>query len=281
MASGSGVSPQLGYGAKFYGAHERLKHIAGELATWVDENARLTSHRYYPKEREYVVWVTTKELGGADLAVETGGCLHNLRSGLDHLAYALAVRHTGEPLPQEIAEASEFPIFGDEDRKGTPSMGAALFTNASRKIAGIHPDAQAVIERLQPYQLGSDFRSHQLWRLYDLARIDRHRLLHLSVVHSGGFLWNPSAHMNVGGIGPGAIVSLGGEIEPGKLTEIARMPVTPDDPKERVYVDIKPALEVVFADDTPTPGESVVAVLGAIYNYVVSDVLGSLERFLS
>jgi hypothetical protein len=76
------------------------------------------------------------------------------------------------------------------------------------------------------------------------------------------------------------IVSHGGEIEPGKRTEVARMPVVPINPKERVYMDLKPALDVVFASDTPTPGESVPAVLGGIYNYVINDVLGPLERFL-
>jgi hypothetical protein len=274
------MAPQYGYGAKFYGALDHLKHLAGELAAWVDENSRLTTHRFYPAKREYVVWVTVKEFGSAGLAVEIGECLHDLRSGLDHLAYVLAVRYTGEPLPKKIGEDSEFPIFGDEDRQGVAGKGPTLFKDAARKIAGIDPAAQAVIESLQPYKLGANFRTHELWRLYELARVDRHRLLHLSVIYSGGILWNPALHLNVRAIGPGVIVSHGGEIEPGKRTEIARMPVVPINAKERVYVDIKPALEVVFASDTPTPGEAVPTVLGGIYNYVISNVLASLERFL-
>jgi hypothetical protein len=274
------MAPQYGYGAKFYGAMERLKHLAGEIVAWVDENSRLTTHRYYPSKGEYVVWVKVKEFGSAGLAVEVGECLHDLRSGLDHLAYALAMAHTGEPLPKKIAQDSEFPIFGDEDNQGVSGKGPAMFADAARKIAGIEPAAQTVIESLQPYKLGADFRTHELWRLYDLARVDRHRLLHLSVIDSGGSLWNPSAHLNVASVGPGNIVSHGGQIEPGKRTEVARMPVVPVNPKERVYMDLKPALQVVFASDTPTPGESVPAVLGGIYNYLINDVLGPLERFL-
>jgi hypothetical protein len=196
------MAPQYGYGAKFYGAMEHLKHLAGEIAAWVDENSRLTTHRYYPSKGEYVVWVTVKEFGSAGLAVEVGECLHDLRSGLDHLAYVLATVHTGKPLPKKIAGNSEFPIFGDED-KGVSGKGPAMFADAARKIAGIEPAAQTVIEGLQPYKLGADFRTHELWRLYDLARVDRHRLLHLSVIHSGGLLWNPTAHLNVHGVGPG------------------------------------------------------------------------------
>ncbi len=254
------IAPQYGYGAKFYGAMERLKHLAGEISDWADENSRLTTHRYYPHKREYVVWVTVKEFG--------------------HLAYVLAVTHTGEPLPKKIAEDSEFPIFGDENRQGIPGSGQQLFADANRKIAGIDPAAQTVIESLQPYQLGANFRTHQLWRLYDLARVDRHRLLHLAVAHSGGLLWNPLAHLNVANVGAGQIVSHGGEIDPGKRTEVARMPVTPINPKERVYMDLKPALNIVFATDSPAAGESVPAVLSGIYNYVINDVLKPLEKFL-
>jgi hypothetical protein len=245
------MAPQYGYGAKFYGAMERLKNLAGEIATWVDENSRLTTHRHHPKTGEYVVWVTTKQLDSPGLAVEVGECLHNLRSGLDHLAYTLAVTYTREPLPQKIAEDSAFPIFGDEDRQGNPGKGPGLFKRYRSKIAGIDPVAQTVIEGLQPYQLGTDFRTHELWRLYDLARVDRHRLLHLSVIHSGGFLWNPASHLNVQEVGPGEIHSSGGEIESGKRTEVARMPVVPINPREHVYMDLKPALDVMFAADSP------------------------------
>jgi len=41
-----------------------------------------------------------------------GDCVHNLRSALDHLALALARRHTPSMTADEI-RGSEFPIFGD------------------------------------------------------------------------------------------------------------------------------------------------------------------------
>jgi hypothetical protein len=272
---------QFGHEAKVAWALHRLEQLAGELSAWIDENSRLTTHRFYPRSGEYVVWVTTKQLDGSGLAVEIGDCLYNLRSALDHLAYELAIAFTGEPLPKEIAENSEFPIFGDEDPKGVGGKGPALFRAAARKIAGVDPAAQAVIESLQPYQLGLDFRTHELWRLHELARVDRHRLLHLSTVQLDGMLWNPASHLNVATIGGGeGIYSHAGEIEPGQRTEVARIPATPTNPKERMYMDIKPALDVVFAADNPAAGESVSAVLGGIYNYVINDVLAALGRFV-
>jgi hypothetical protein len=272
---------QYGHEAKVSRALHHLEQLAGELSAWSDENSRLTTHRFYPRSSEYVVWVTTKQLDRSGLAVEIGDCLHNLRSGLDHLAYELAISFTRQPLPKKIAEDSEFPIFGDEDSQGTPGCGPTRFKDAKRKIAGVDPAAQAVIERLQPYQLGADFRTHELWRLYDLARIDRHRLLHLSVLYSTGILLTPGSHLNIATIGGGeGLYAHEGEIELGQRTEVARLTVTPTDPKKRVYMNIKPALEVVFAANSPAAGESVPAVLAGIYNYIVNDVLTALERFL-
>jgi hypothetical protein len=40
-----------------------------------------------------------------------GDCLFNYRSALDHLAFDLAVAHTGYPLPEGVERRSEFPIF--------------------------------------------------------------------------------------------------------------------------------------------------------------------------
>ena len=40
-----------------------------------------------------------------------GDCLHNAASALDHLAYQLAIFHTGT-LPPDLARDTHFPIYG-------------------------------------------------------------------------------------------------------------------------------------------------------------------------
>jgi hypothetical protein len=97
-----------------------------------------------------------------------------MRSGLDHLAYALAAAHT-VPLPADFAEESEFPIFGDRDRQGRLGTGVSRFANTGRggglhKIRGVDPRAQAIIEGSQPHQRGQDFASDPLWKLHELSR---------------------------------------------------------------------------------------------------------------
>jgi len=82
-----------------------------------------------------------------------------LRAALDLLAFNLASVYT-VPLSDDVAESSEFPIFGDEDRQGNTGVGATRFNSASNagipnrgsglyKIRGVNPGAQTIIEALR------------------------------------------------------------------------------------------------------------------------------------
>ena len=131
-----------------------------------------------------------------------GDTLHNLRSGLDNLAHALALAGPG-PLSKEFPGSSEFPIFGDENRKGVAGSGPGLFQNNGLfKIQGWHPDAKAAVELLQPYHRGNDYRSDPLWTLHELDNISKHRLLHPAVAAFESTRWRPSGFTNVL-VGPG------------------------------------------------------------------------------
>jgi hypothetical protein len=214
------------------------------------------------------------------ISVLVGDALHNLRSALDTLAYALARAYT-EPLTQEIIEASEFPIFGDESRKGTTGMGANLFRDNGRpKIQGWHPDAQTAVEGLQPYKRGADFRQDPLWALYELDRVSKHRLLHTAVAGHTGMLWDTQAFRNIRCIGPGLIHSFGGYVETD--TPIGRIfGIHPIDPGAEMHVEIGPAMGIAFSQDTPVyAAEPVLESLGTIYQHIVDVVLPTVTPYL-
>lgn len=266
-------------------AHDHLEEIQAIALRWLDADNYIRVHEYDRSTRRYRIYVEGVEaLGDLDpLPLIVGDFLHNVRSGLDHLALELAEGHSPS-LSDELAQHSEFPIFGDEDRQGNPGKGKAMFRNASRKIDGVSPPAKTAIELLQPYQRGKDFRLDPLWVLYDLARIDRHRLLHLAVVANTGvgLKVGPIAkHENLAGIAPGVIFSGGGELNAKQRTKVFECVVVPINPKADVYMDVDPVPDVTFAPDTPTSGgESVVKTLNGVYDYVINAVVLPLSRYL-
>lgn len=98
-----------------------------------------------------------------------GECLHNLRSALDNLAFALARLHRDPPeKPQRIA----FPIYSDK---------AQFEKNGSNNIDQLSRAAALLIERLQPFQrdgsaaLGTADRD-ALVLLQWLSNTDKHRV---------------------------------------------------------------------------------------------------------
>lgn len=208
-----------------------------------------------------------------------GDTLHNLRSGLDNLAHALALAGPG-PLSKEFPGSSEFPIFGDENRKGVAGSGPGLFQNNGLfKIQGWHPDAKAAVELLQPYHRGNDYRSDPLWTLHELDNISKHRLLHPAVAAFESTRWRPSGFTNVL-VGPGIMEFPRGAIQAD--TPIARVfGVRPIDPAAEMHVEIHPALDVAFTGSAPSAlGKPVVATLANIYTHVIEKVVPELVRYL-
>jgi len=268
-----------GHTLKLNRALNHLKDLERGATTWLENRDHHTiTHEHDPDALTYSVFAEAERPPRDPAALLIGDFLHGVRSGLDHLAYALAVAYTN-PLPEDVAEDSEFPIFGDEDRKGASGRGPDLFKGAaSRKLRGVHPDARAFIESVQPYKLGSRFAQHNLFLLYDLARIDRHRLLHPVVAFFSGFGFNP--HSSRVKLGPGIIRSYEGSLE--KRTEVALIEgVRPVNPGESVYVDVVLPLKLAFpAESGAAAGKDVVKTLGAIYNYAITEVVTPLEAFL-
>lgn len=196
-------------------------------------------------------------------ALVIGDALHAMRSGLDHLAYLLSETHA--PLTPELAEKIEFPIFGDRP------MSSA---ERSRKIGAMAPDAAAIIEGLQPHCRGDDYAEDPLWVLYDLARIDRHRLVHLTVAQLEGVsVGGDNLHietMTLGGIGPGA--------EDG--AELGKCAVRPIDPGRPMQMNVTPEPQIIFKEG-PRVGRAVLPELRMIRQHIAEAVIPPLEPFLS
>lgn len=265
-------------------ARDYLNELEVEVERWLSGNHYTVVTKRDPEQPWYVLEGTVQYLVLASaeavplrpfVAIITN-FLQSMRSGLDHVAYRLANSFT-IPLPDDVAQDSEFPIFGDEDRKGNPGSGARLYRNAARKIRGIDPAAQAIIEALQPYQRGNDFASDPLWKLNELGRIDKHRFLCPVAYHFSGASIDVSRSMNAI-IGPGIMQTFEGAIETD--TVILRYPARAVDVSLPMHVDFKPVISIAFPYGSAAANEDVVRSLGAIYNHVVQRVLPPLMPFI-
>jgi hypothetical protein len=218
-----------------------------------------------------------------ELGLLIGEVVQQYRSALDHLAFQLLIANTQGRIPVKLAKRSEFPIFnsgpefrGKNSRKGKPSWGSGL-----GKIRGIHPDAQAVIERLQPYHRRKNPGTRALWQLHELANIDKHRLLHITYGGQRGSTATFVKARNVAQInGPGFIP------RPFKRNAIvAEYKVLPVDPRYGYELHMEPEVltHITFGKGSlarSVRGQSVLPTLYGIGAFIASDVLPPLADLL-
>lgn len=103
----------------------------------------------------------------AEIGLIAGDVAHNLRSALDHLAYALVIASGGTPTKQ-----TAFPIYDDP---------AKYKAHSRRQVEGMAQTAKDVIDGIAPYKGSDDY----LWGLHALDIADKHHALLLTLVHVG------------------------------------------------------------------------------------------------
>jgi hypothetical protein len=105
----------------------------------------------------------------------TGEILYHCRAALDYLACQLT-----EANKQTVDDYVEWPIFTDPDKFGAVG---ALTPGLERKIGKIDARHQQMIRDEQPFaRWHGQPDQDPLAILYELARLDRHRFLHMSRV---------------------------------------------------------------------------------------------------
>jgi hypothetical protein len=217
------------------------------------------------RQRRPVVRVVKARTPEDDLSLAIGEYVYSVRSALDHLAYQLAVLHTGDPLPAPIAETSQFPIAksGPHFRRIAPG-----------RLKGVSASARAAIERLQPYHRQTMPDARALALLNDLCNVDKHRMLH------------PTASMLVGsqfGIEATGYFELRGiEVFPRELRSGAMLARFTGRFDGAVTFTHNMALDVGFGRDCAAitaRKRSVVASLAYIRHFVVTELMPALTAF--
>jgi hypothetical protein len=155
------------------------------------------------------------------IAIRLGEWLYNLRTALDYCVYDVAVCDTGQNPPPDDGKLL-FPIQGS----------AAAFREKAYQIKPLSKQHRGWIETVQPYQGGDPERTALFW-LNELARIDRHRALHVV----GGYIAASTPTIEA----PAATTVLFEEVPfvpfiDGE-TVIARFQVIPYRPGDKVYAN--------------------------------------------
>lgn len=157
-----------GIEAKIDRAGQHIDALNDEIRAWAerdpytvlsDPGGPALSHRAYLKFR---VVPDTQRWG-----LLLGDAVHNLRSALDHLIYALAVRVSGLNPPPGWRRLA-FPIL-DESKSWKGKR--------DRRLKSLTAPMRAAIEAVQPYRFGPVDSAHRdlLWMLSELDNADKHR----------------------------------------------------------------------------------------------------------
>ncbi len=247
---------------KFRWGQIQLQAFEANVTAWRASGGYGVVFEPQPDSPEHIIRLKAGE-PPPELSLIIGDALQNLRSGLDHLAHALAAQHT-DPLPPDVGARSEFPIFGDR---------AMTANERERKIGAMHPDAAAIIDGLQPHARGDRYEDDPLWQLHELARIDRHRLSHLTFAQYGGVGVGGDnlyiEHMTITGGGP--------DLEDG--AELGRCSVRPINPGKPMHMNLQSIPEIAFKDG-PLAGATVSAAFMGVLRHINDRVVPPLVPFL-
>ena len=94
-------------------------------------------------------------------SIVAGEAIYQLRTTLDHLIFELIRSQEHDP-----TRDNSWPILTQENMP--------VF---ERKARGVSPSALKRIKSLQPYQMGSRYEEHTLWRLRELNDWDKHNFV--------------------------------------------------------------------------------------------------------
>jgi hypothetical protein len=267
------------YLLKFDRARRHLHDFHQYLRGWFETGRHSEWAEDDPDAPDHIlIKASAGEIPVEPLSLIIGDTIQNFRASLDHLAFALAERHTS-PLPEDIARDSQFPIVGDV-WQGRPGQGPTRFASGRKRIRGIAPRAQAIIEELQPYKRGSDFASDPLWKLSILSNADKHRVLHFATIYPHVFNFTPGHQpefpvLTIRNARAHSIETTGTRVT--RNTVIARLAVTRSiEPHAQVKLEIIPS--IAFGDGIAV-NQDITLTLKSIETHIGGHIFPALMPF--
>jgi hypothetical protein len=233
-------------------AHEHLSQLKREIRRFVKSKPYTVSRHDDPENGRHVICAHQKPTPDP-IGTLVGEFAYNVRSGLDHLAWQLALLTTDKP-----GRLTAFPIESECPGPGNKSF--------NEKVASIPPEALQIIESLQPYTRWPAFKDHPLWQINKLCNIDKHQVIAVASVN----LY----------LGVFEVSKAWGPAFPDRNTACVAVPLV-EKRKVKLKVNIP---EIVFGEPIDKPlavsgFEIGIEGLSAIYEFVRYDAVPRFERF--
>ena len=244
--------PLDGIHVKLARAEELWNELGASLAQFLEGAPYRSEGAFDAETSEWVVRFRLDEEPPLRWGILIGDVVHNLRSALDHLAWQLVLVNGCEP-----TRRTQFPIYCDEAR---------FSGRGQAQIAGMADEDKATIEELQPFRQRSEReRPHELMVLQYLSNVDKHRVVHTTLVQTAGSQFRIFGLEDISGIGQ--LAPQFGALSDG--AELVRIAVVPEGPAPRLSVDAQLEFDVAFADeDSPVYDENVPGVLLELREHV-------------
>ena len=160
--------PLDGVRAKIERAKEHFQVLQPEVSAFLKLNPYSIVDEHNPYSRHHILRAKVHLDTPPRLGIIAGDIFHNLRSALDHLVWQLVLLNSNTP-----DDKTAFPIFWEDSKWNPPKR---YESSGRRKIQGVAPSVEAIIERLQPYHR-TPFSEHPLFILHTLNIRDKHKLL--------------------------------------------------------------------------------------------------------
>jgi hypothetical protein len=196
-----------------------------------------------------------------DLELIIGDALQEMRSSLDNLAFALAIKNKPGITPQQEEDVS-FPIF---DTLPTPLSRSVMHMGSSAitEVIGLCPDSAV-----------GPIKDHPLWLLNKANNRDKHRTITVAAVAAD----NVSQQISTATVHGPARIGIGG---PKRTKNVGdRVLFSTFGPGSKVQINVRAALNVVFDEGVEVADRDVCGTLRWFHDYIRDTVFQRLEPYL-
>lgn len=240
-------------------AAEHFKQLEAQIKGWEKGQGYTLRVAPDPDPPHYVIRAELdRPVEDEPFPLVLGDFLQNARASLDYIAVALGDVGAGGVMAESDAVTTMFPI----------TRSAEQFAQVvERRLPTISQPVRAAIEDLQPYKTGDDLWEYEpLWILNELARLDRHRFLHVGCEWIGLLGLDPTRSRNVrienltvtegqfsfaevDALEDAELARAEGREESEDGAILARCDAFPIDPSQEVNMEWESAIQIGFAQD--------------------------------